>query len=446
MASSSTGFLALVLLALWSVEGQAQSASQPSSQAPAHRHSAAHAAAPAKGAPAKGAAIGASVEELLAIVRTMNPELAASALEAEAAAARAEGADALPDPKFQVRFEDIPRTPGGAPRPRINTYKFSVQQDFPLWGKRGLKREVAEAESRQAEGRTAALLAELTLRVKTTYAEYHQIHLASDQTDEVLKVVRTLGQFAQVRYAQGLGLQQDVISAESERAVMSSEKIRLDGDRRRARARLNTLLGRSADGALVETPRPRPIPKSFDYQDLLERAIAANPLLRIEQAKIQAADHTRTLADRSWYPDVGVSLGAVQRGGTIESYEAMLEVNVPLQWGLRQSQQREAAAMAGAARSKLETVRLQVESDLREAVIGLETASGMAKVLQDTAIPQARLAVSSAFKSYETGLGEVTPILDGVQRLKRVFVELLKVQFEQQARLAEIERLIGGEL
>ncbi|MBI1208854.1 MAG: TolC family protein [Azospirillum sp.] len=431
-AGSASVFFACCLVGLVLAAPQAAPA-----ETLAHRHR-----------PEAPGAVGASVEELLALVRKMNPELAASGLEAEAAAARIEGADALPDPKFQVQVEDIARNPSGLPRSRIGTAKYLFRQEFPLWGKRGLKREIAEAESRQAEGKLAGLLTELAMRVKTTYAEYHLVHLATDQTDELLNIVRALGRLAQLRYAQGMGQQQEPITAEAERAALTSERLRLDGDRRRLRARLNALIGRAPDQPLVEQPRPRPLPdaRSLDFNVLRERAQAANPLLRIEAARIEAADGTRSLADRAWYPDLGVGVGVVQKNNTLDSYQAMVEVNIPLQWGLRRSQQAEATAMASAARSRRDAVSLNIDADLQVALAGLDAATGMVKVLRDTGIPQARIAVQSALKSYEIGLGEITPVLDGVQRLQRAFIDLLKVQFEQQARLAEIERTIGGDL
>ena len=48
-----------------------------------------------------------------------------------------------------------------------------VVQPLPFWGKRDLKRDVAEADAEQAQGRVAVTWSELAASVKTSYARYY---------------------------------------------------------------------------------------------------------------------------------------------------------------------------------------------------------------------------------------------------------------------------------
>ena len=76
---------------------------------------------------------GIAVDDLLALVKNFNPELAAAALDREAAAAKIYPAGALDDPMVNLsRDQGFRQT------------LLTVSQDFPLWGKRELRREVAE--------------------------------------------------------------------------------------------------------------------------------------------------------------------------------------------------------------------------------------------------------------------------------------------------------------
>ena len=80
---------------------------------------------------------GANVESLLVLVKNYNPNLAAAALDAAEAAAKIYPAGALGDPMANLfRDEGFRQT------------MLSVSQEFPLWGKRGLRRGVAEANAR----------------------------------------------------------------------------------------------------------------------------------------------------------------------------------------------------------------------------------------------------------------------------------------------------------
>src|SRR6266481_7797298 len=72
---------------------------------------------------------GANVEGLLVLVKNYNPNLAAAALDAAEAAAKIYPAGALEDPTVNLsRDEGFRQT------------MLSVSQEFPLWGKRGLRR------------------------------------------------------------------------------------------------------------------------------------------------------------------------------------------------------------------------------------------------------------------------------------------------------------------
>ena len=93
----------------------------------------------------------------------------------------------------------------------------------------------------------------------------------------------------------------------------------------------------------------------------------------------QAVDRGRDLADRNWYPDIGVGVGVNQTDRGLDSYQAMVEVNLPLQWGLRRAQQAEATAMASGARQRLAQMDRQLEGDLAEDGLLLIAARDVAQ-------------------------------------------------------------------
>ncbi|MBF0190781.1 MAG: TolC family protein [Magnetococcales bacterium] len=393
--------------------------------------------------------VGASVEELLKLAQSLNPELAAAALDHDAALARVEGADTLPDPIFQITFDDISKNDAGWPS-RTGVYKYTLKQEIPGWGKRDTRRAIAEAGSREANAQREERIAEVMMRVKTAYADYHRVHLSMDQTSELIQVMRALVEFARVRYAQGAGQHLEATSAEAERGALSMELTRLEKERHRIRARLNTLVNRPPDAPLVEHPHLRPLPAgaSLDPAQLLERALSANPDLKMSQARLEGAAGEKRLADQNWLPDVEVGFGLVDRReeGMRDGFEAMVGMNLPIRGSWRSSAEREALARQQAAGERVNAARLKLQSDLREASLSLEEARQVEKSATEILLPQARIALQSALKGYEAGIAEATTVLDAVQRLKKFQIERVKAQFEQQVRLAEIERLIGGDL
>ena len=124
----------------------------------------------------------------------------------------------------------------------------------------------------------------------------------------------------------------------------------------------------------------------------------------------------------------------------------MVGVEVPLQWGLREAWAREAAANLAAARKRREAADASVQGELANAYWALDGARRVQHVLEGVQLPQARLAFQAALRGYEQGRSNMNTVLDTEQRVFETMLRLLAVQVEQQARLAEIERLIGRDL
>lgn len=387
------------------------------------------------------------LDQLIAIARQMSPELAAAALESDAAAAKVAGADSLPDPKLQWQPMDIPRgadnyLPSQLPR----TDKFFLQQEFPLWGKRDLKREIAEADAKKMAALRVVAENEVVARVKAAYAEYHEVHQAMDLDHELLPRLTTIARLATARYAQGVGSQQEATSAEIERTQLATELVVLEGQRRTLKARLNTLIGRDPRAPIVETPHLRPLPGQIELSELTDRALELNPELQAEDSAITSANKTADLAEKGLYPDIAVTFGGVKSYGRFSGYEGMLEVTLPIRGDLHDAEIGEAKAQAGAARSKREAKGLAIQNDLNEAYWDLEAARQMEKLIVDNALPQARIGFESAEHAYEVGKGEFIMVLTAEQQWRKTHLDHLKAQLEQQIRLAEIEKLVGGEL
>lgn len=389
----------------------------------------------------------ADLDAMIAMARRSGPDVAVAALEAEAAAARVAGADSLPDPKLQWQAMDIPR--GGdsyLPSQFARTDKIFLQQEFPLWGKRDLKRAIAEADAGRAAALKVVAENELVARVKAAYADYHQVHEAADLDRELLPRLTAVARAASARYAQGSGSQQEAAGAEIERTRMEAELSALTGQRHGFRARLNTLIGRDPGAPIIETPVMRAIPARLDLEELSARAERFNPDLRAEAAGEVSAERSADLADRGWYPDIAVSLGGVKSYGRFSGYEGMLEITLPIRGDLHDSQVAEAKATAGAARARREARRLAVANAMSEAYWALKTARQTAKLTAEGVLPAARLRFESAVHAYEVGRGDFATVLSAEQQWRLAGLDLLKAEFEQQIRLAEIEKLVGGEL
>ena len=395
--------------------------------------------------------LGANLPSLLDYARQHNPELAAMQHEAQAAAQRVQPAGALPDPVLRVELMDVTNAGSDAGfnllPSKVGETRYTLMQMIPAPGKRGLRREAAAADARQAEARAAATWAEQVMKLRTAFSQYYLAAQNERITGELLELVTRLEQVAQSRYAGGLAPQQDAIRAQLEQTAIRGELIGVANEKRQQRSRLNALLGRSPTASLAE---PRELPAvaaaALEPQLLAERMRSGNAALRTEAARLQAAQASRDLALRNRYPDFNVGLSPVQMGSRIATWGLMVEVNIPLQQRVRRAQESEAAAMVDAARARAEAAANQAAADLEEQLSALDAARRNEVLIATRQLPQSELVLQSAVAAYENGKVDFATLLEAQRQTRRSRLDLLKAQVEQQMRIAEIERTLGEPL
>jgi outer membrane protein TolC len=402
--------------------------------------------------PDTGSAVpGANVEELLELGRHLNPGLAAAGLEAQAAQARIGTAGRFPDPMFKTELFDVQAARNALPQ-APGRVKYSVEQTVPLWGKLDLQRKVAVAEAGVAAEQRRTVETELAARIKTVFVGYYGTLEAIRIDRDLLDTVAAIALVAQSRYAQGQGTQQDAVSAEVERGRLQADLARLEGERRNWIAQMNALLNRPAGAPLAVPQVLRPIPsrEAMQLDLLLDRARKANPQLGADEAQIVAAERSADLVRRNWYPDPTFGVLVYDEDGAnrrlFGGYEAMVSFAIPLQWGLRRAQEREALARAAASRTRREATSADLQGQLEEAYWALDAARRGEQILRDVNIPQSKVVLQSALAGYQLGRTDLPSVLLAEQAVLRVTLDRINLLVEQQLRLAQIERVVGGDL
>lgn len=394
---------------------------------------------------------GSTLESLLSIARSSNPEFASMRYEADAAVERIEPAGTLPDPRLQTEFRDV--TKMGAQSPTIipgdvGSTRYLFTQEIPWFGKRGLKREIAELEANGAQSKAAAVWVELEAKVKVAQAQRYNLHQSELLVRENLDIGLRLERLAQARYAGGLAAQQDVIRAQMEITNMKSELASLQGEIRQANARLNALLARPASAQLAQPISIRTVPSTpiLDAGALIQRAQAHNPLVLTEVSREKAASKNQDLVLKNRYPDFTLGLAPIQSQGDFKEWDLMLEINIPLQQSSRRSQEREAQAMLSAAEARKAAVLNQLQADMEENLGAIDAAQRMEVLAKSSLQPQSELTFQSALAGYEAGKVDFSTLLDAQRQIRQAKLSQIKAQTEVQMRLAEIEKLTGEDL
>ena len=393
--------------------------------------------------------LGSNLAGLLDYALAHNPDLAQARCEADAASQRVQPAGALPDPVLRAELMDI--TNQGTNKAaslwpqQVGSTRYTLMQSVPWFGKRDLKREAAQAGSDQVKQRALSIWADLSAQIKSGYAQYYYAAASQKIVLDLLELVTQMEKVAQLRYANGLAPQQDVVRAQIEQTLIKSELIGLDSSRLQAEARLNALLSHFEPLAVPQNLRSIPA-SAYNRALLAGRIMAYNPDLSADEKALQASMIYRDLAYLNRYPDVLLGIAPTQSGTALREWGVMVEVTIPLQQETRRSQEREAEAALAAAKARKQSTANRLQLTLSETLAALEAAKRNEALGAGSLLPQAKVGFESAMAGYQAGRVDFSTLLDAVRLILKARQEILKAQTEAQLRLAELERLLGAEL
>lgn len=346
-----------------------------------------------------------------------NAQLHALQADADAAEARIDPAGALPDPMGSIELDDIDKSRPSLLPSEVGVTTYRVRQQFPLWGKRELSREVARNDAQAAHFERDAVALELLAQAEVAYVRYWHTRAAVTVIDRLIALLDQVEAVASARYAVGLAAQQDSIRAQVERTTMQRERIERLGERSAAISTLNAVLGRPADAALAE---PNAAPALLVADPTLTAALArldhgGHPALQASAAMAKAASRNVALERRNRYPDLSVSLGAMQRGDRLDGYEVMLEVNIPLQHHARRERERESRLREDAALARAEDTRVALAGSVGSAWARWTSAREQRALIEQTLLPQSDANFKSALASYQVGAVDFGTLLEALR-------------------------------
>ena len=191
---------------------------------------------------------GSSVDSVVSFARRLSPELAASILDADAAAHRVGAAGVQPDPTVTLQAWDVNNK-------GVGQVWIGAEQTFRLWGKTDLEKGIASADADMARHQSHAIELDLIARVKAAYAQYNAAHRALELSRSLQQRVDQLAEVLRLRYGASSVDQQELIKAELE-AANAAGRCRAPGGRGKIGGRaFERLIGRKAQAPLAVPQR-----------------------------------------------------------------------------------------------------------------------------------------------------------------------------------------------
>jgi outer membrane protein, heavy metal efflux system len=361
--------------------------------------------------------------------------------------------------QWQMALEQVPQAKA-LPDPQV-TYDYwtrqsdlqmkqtaGVMQTFPWFGKIDARTEAATKEAAAAQQKYQANRLALFKEVKEGFYEFTYLAGAIDIAKENLELMRHFEEVAQTKHMTAEASHPDVIRAQVETAKMEDVLRGLYQLREPTMSRLRTALTLPAD-----TNLPWPNTEEFnavelDHERLVSILRQKNPELAGLNFEAMAAGSKITLAEKNFYPDIGVGVmweNMDNRGGR-DGVAMVFQMNLPLWRDSYSAGERQARAQkASIEQQKIDTENVlltkasQAHYEYRDSIRKI-------RLYRDTLIPKGRELLRSSEAAYRQGTIDFLSLIDAQRMLLDYHLSLQRAIADNQQKLAELEMLAGTEL
>lgn len=385
------------------------------------------------------------LQDLIDEALAKSPEILASQYRVSASQYRIPQAKSLPDPMVMFGYQNEGWSRYSFGEMQMSWWMFSASQMVPFPGKLALRGEMAARESESLRAVYDSSRLKVVNKVKELYYDlflaYKNIDLLGDRT----ALFSRIEDAATARYSSGMGLQQEVLMAQTEKYMLLEKEEMQKQKIQSLEAMLNSTIGREVNSSLGRPSEPFPTAYARSMDELLKMAYENSPEIRSKERMVAASEAKVRMAEKEYYPDFTITGNVMKRKGDFEDmWSLTTAINIPLFYKTKQRQAvNEAKALLSEARNELEATKLMLASTIRDNYSMLKSAERLMELYRDGLIPKTYQDFESAIAGYSTGKVEALTV---ISRLKALidFETLYWAQFVEKGKAAaRVEAMVG---
>lgn len=378
-----------------------------------------------------------------------NPAVIESQKRWEEKRARIPLAKAWQNPQLAIMKDDIPDSSLNPFDAMMTEYTFT--QDMMNPAKLKVMGKMAGSDAEMARASYQDKQMEVYAAAKAAYYDL----LYSDKALEIGKenqaLMGQLVQIAQVNYSNGMVPLQDTLKAQTEYSKMTADLVSMASMAEVAKAKLNTILGRSADMPLMVKEEFSAPPPNFDLAKLQQAAQAVKPAVVGMERQVDMAKNGVELAKKQQLPDYQFSIGYKDRKQTMmdtqpDTWKMEVMVMLPLWQDKNKAEIKAAAANLTAAQASLNNMQNMTSLDLQMAMTDAQSAWRQINLYKNTVIPQAEQTYQAGVVSYTNGKVDFMAVLDSLNALRTIRLDYYKARIDYEKAAANLEKAVGKPL
>lgn len=387
--------------------------------------------------------------ELIQEALDNNPALEAAVQRVLSAERTVSQAGALPDPKVTLGLMNLPVNSFSFDQEPMTGKQISVMQMFPFPGKLSLSADMAGYEAAAVRHQQEEIRNQVVRMVKRAYYDLYAADRALETVQKNKDLMGQLVQAAEIKYATGSGLQQDVLRAQVELSRLEDDLIMWRQKRLVIEAKLNAVLNRPAGNPFDKTSAHLELPEE-DGEFSQEGIERRRPLLLAWNERLQKADAAVKLARRDVWPNISVGAGYSQRddlksGAKMHDFFSVsVTLDIPLFYKRKQSQKiAEKRLDFSAAEAEYLNVLNGIMAEIQGQKAELERNRRRVELYKGGILLQARQSLESAQAGYQVGKVDFLTVIDNWMRLQNYELQYHFALSDYHKTLADYEFSIG---
>jgi cobalt-zinc-cadmium efflux system outer membrane protein len=394
----------------------------------------------------------ADLKALIAEAIQANPAIKEKAQITTAAKEAVRPAGALDNPEVSLGLLNLPVDTFALNQVDMtNAPQIAVRQKFPFPGKRRLRSELAEEQSRSDDFSHQDKINEIRSRVIQGYWSLALAYASYDITQKDKQLWQQVVEVAETRYAVGQGMQADVLQAQVELGNYLDRLFQWQQRQESISADLNALRSKPP-GTAIARPQPhKPRPPTLNLDNLLALA-AEQPQLQALKSQVAKQEKAVQLARKDFFPDfgVGVAYGFRENKPTVtrpDFFSTTLSLDIPIWWKAKQKPKlREQKAREAAAQNAYQAYWDRAAAAIKDRYVTLQRLSQQIQLYGQGIIPQAHQAAEASLAAYRTGTLDFARLTQNYIAMYGAELKLQEYLKEYEGTWAELEWLVGQEL
>jgi outer membrane protein, heavy metal efflux system len=361
-------------------------------------------------------------------------------------------AGALDDPMLTLGFFNLPTDTFAFNQVDMTQKGIGISQKFPFPGKRRLRSEIAEEQSKADDFALLDKLNETRAKVIQDYwglsLAYTSFEITARNKNFWEQVVRV----AETRYATGQGMQADVLQAQVELGNYLDRLLQWRQQRESYEAQLNALRDRPPATAINRPAAMRPRLFTLKLADAI-KMLESRPQVKALKTQIDKQQKAVALARKDFYPDINIGVNYGFRESTPtgkyrpDFFTSFVSLNLPLWFGSKQLPRlREQEARQAAAENAYQAALNELSAAVRDRVNKLERLNQQIKLYAQDITSQAEQAANASLAAYQVGNLEFARLVQNQIAVYQAELRLQEYLKDFEQNWADLEILVGQEL